>query len=420
MNNYKDQLHNRIHFILLALIAFTMTFSVKVTSLLIGLCLLHWFIEGGLLNKVRRTLRDRISLLFILLFVMHLLSILVSENRTEAFAIVERKLSLLIFPFMLCKTISAKQIRKIALVFSAAVTTGLLICYLNAFIQYFQTPDTGVFYYHQFSSAIGIHAVYLEAYAVFSIHLLWCFLVIELPQFRRIAIIIIIFLVVSCFLLSSKMMMFVLLAGAMTTLFQTELISLKKKTIIGLSILIVFSSGILLLPNLKHRFDLELATQWQTVGLNELPHDAQLTGTSFRLIVWKLSIDILHKQNAWLSGVGIGDFQNLLNRRYSEAGMYMGYPASKDHGYKNYNPHNQYIELLLSIGVIGLLLFILLIYNLFGRAIRNKNLLLIQLSLILMLFSLTESVLSTNKGIIFFLFFICLLNQDAFIRKLSP
>jgi O-antigen ligase len=412
MSGSRKELHETIHFSLLAGIALSLPFSVKINSILIIVGLLNWFIEGDLLSKIKGTIRDQILLFWILLFVLHMIGIFFSEDKPEAYAIIERRLSFLIFPLLLSQQLSAERIRTIALTFAMAVISGLVFCYFKASLFYFATSESSVFFYHQFSSGIGIHAVYLAAYAVFSIHILWHYTPWEEWLLRTVSLIAIGFLTASCFLLSSKMMLAVLLIGVLTRLFMSMAITIKKKVVLGTGFLMLLISGILFLPNLKQRFDFELRTELRTIKPYELPDETNLTGTSFRLLVWKHSIEIIKQEKAWLYGVGIGDFQELLNKRYAATGMYMGNPETNDVGYKNYNPHNQYIELLLSVGIIGLMPFIFIIFYLFNRFLKYRNMLLLQLTLMLVFFSLSESVLATNKGIVFFMFFICLFNRE--------
>jgi O-antigen ligase len=111
-----------------------------------------------------------------------------------------------------------------------------------------------------------------------------------------------------------------------------------------------------------------------------------------------------------LFGVGLGDFQNLLNKEYTSSGMYIGNPKLNDTGYLGYGPHNQYIEMFFSLGFCGLLLFLFLLFRQVFIAFQSLNTLYVLFILLNILFFVTESALSTNKGIIFYVLFSMLFN----------
>jgi len=73
-----------------------------------------------------------------------------------------------------------------------------------------------------------------------------------------------------------------------------------------------------------------------------------------------------------------------------------------DAGYLNFNLHNQYLEYFLKFGLIGLLYFLTILFLSFRKAIKEKNKLYFSFLLIFCLFSLTESNLEVQRGIVFF------------------
>jgi O-antigen ligase len=162
---------------------------------------------------------------------------------------------------------------------------------------------------------------------------------------------------------------------------------------------------ILTVPSIKQRITTELQSNLNVVNQTHFTYDTPFTGTSLRLVFWKTSIELLNEKNAWLNGVHTGDFQDLLNIKYKEKGIYTGNPELKDTGYLGYGPHNQYIEILLSVGILGLLVFICLLTYYIRTAWILNNYLAFQCILLFVFFFFTESVLSVNKGIVIFTFF---------------
>ena len=134
-------------------------------------------------------------------------------------------------------------------------------------------------------------------------------------------------------------------------------------------------------------------------------YDTPFTGTSLRLVFWRFSNEIINENNGWVMGVHTGDFQDLLNEKYKRTGIYTGNPELKDTGYLGYGPHNQYIEVLLSLGFIGLTLFLILLILYVKKAWLTSNYPGLQCICLFLFFFITESVLSVNKGIVVFVFF---------------
>ena len=140
-------------------------------------------------------------------------------------------------------------------------------------------------------------------------------------------------------------------------------------------------------------------------------YDTPFTGTSLRLVFWRFSNEIINENNGWLMGAHTGDFQDLLNEKYKRNGIYTGNPELKDTGYLGYGPHNQYIEVLLSLGITGLVVFIMMLIFYLKNAWVTNNYLGLQCICLFLFFFITESVLSVNKGIVVFVFFTLLLNN---------
>ena len=107
------------------------------------------------------------------------------------------------------------------------------------------------------------------------------------------------------------------------------------------------------------------------------------------------SVDAAKKQP--LFGYGVGDYRHCLIDQYDENGWESGVSAE-------YNAHNQYMETILSIGVVGLLLFgAMLVWPLFQAWRRSVNSLwLILLLTFIVTFNLLfESMLERQMGLLF-------------------
>lgn len=114
-----------------------------------------------------------------------------------------------------------------------------------------------------------------------------------------------------------------------------------------------------------------------------------------RINLWKSGEKIISKHYLW--GIGNNDIKSSLSSNLENSSKIK---------FRDYNAHNQYLELLLGYGIFPLLFFVLL---LFYPVIQNKN---FNFNLFILYFSiamLVESYLARQAGIIIFTYWYCLL-----------
>ena len=101
-------------------------------------------------------------------------------------------------------------------------------------------------------------------------------------------------------------------------------------------------------------------------------------------------------------GVGTGNVDDFLSDKLNEIGQ--PHMAAK-----KLNPHNQFLQTAVEVGVFGLALLIFLaIYGTYV-SIQTKNWLLLFVIISLAFNCLFESMLQRQSGIVFYTFWICLL-----------
>lgn len=131
------------------------------------------------------------------------------------------------------------------------------------------------------------------------------------------------------------------------------------------------------------------------------------TGNESRLIMWTVSMEKIYENPM---GVGTGNVDDHLTGRLKTY-------KSFDLASKKYNPHNQFLQTTLEIGLIGLVILLLFLGSTLMLA-RKKNNSLLKFILYTLIFnSLFESMLQRNSGIVFYSFWICLL--VVYIRSQS-
>jgi hypothetical protein len=111
---------------------------------------------------------------------------------------------------------------------------------------------------------------------------------------------------------------------------------------------------------------------------------------------WKASSGII-KENIWF-GVGTGNIPQAFDKQYD----LMPSNLAKD---QRMESHNQYLHVLLNMGIIG---FIWFLFALLYPAIKTKKIFSLQylsFLLIILISMLTEDTLETQSGVTFFAFF---------------
>lgn len=130
-----------------------------------------------------------------------------------------------------------------------------------------------------------------------------------------------------------------------------------------------------------------------------------------RFIIWPISVELIKEKP--LFGYGIGDVQEELNAKYETDGFNEGLRYS-------YNSHNQFLDLALASGLVGLASLLALFISLAFRASRDENLAGILFVVIMFLFMSVETVLSRLDGVIIFAFFFVLLFSVGEKKKSAP
>lgn len=123
---------------------------------------------------------------------------------------------------------------------------------------------------------------------------------------------------------------------------------------------------------------------------------SQKNSTSIRYTIYKCSLFSISKSP--LIGYGIGDVIDELIKCYeNESNLLVK---------ERYNSHNQFLAVILYIGVIGLAVFVWQILLYFKSAIFNRDTLYFQVLLFFIFLFFTENILDRQSGVILFSFIV--------------
>ena len=140
------------------------------------------------------------------------------------------------------------------------------------------------------------------------------------------------------------------------------------------------------------------------------------SGDKVRLVMWTVSASEFSKHPM---GVGTGNVDEVLSGGLLEIGQY-------DMATKNvnneivYNPHNQFLQTGLKIGLIGLFILVFILFKSIQIGYKQKNWFLIVVVFSLIFNSIFESMLQRQSGIVLYTFFICLLSISPLLKDRKP
>lgn len=381
-----------------------------------------WVLSGVLaIHKVnRQSFENKILLLFpLFFFLIHVIGLIYSTNFRNGLFDLEVKLSILFIPIVSI-FITGKVRLNYRLLFKLFVFGNLIasiICLVLAFLNSVQISEAGAYIFEtsawptvtqnlgfiqlinqrlsNFSYvylSILIHPTYFSVYLMFSLAIL-VYLIRSSKKRHVLYYALIIYFSIFIWLLGSR-------AGYITYLISffsfILIIILKFKKywlgigafVIGVSLALLVLTNSQIIKNIK-----------ETANIVE--NNQSLTKDSdIRLWLWKSGMEVFQEHPFF--GVGTGDIDEFLNKKYQGYGL-------TDADLHNYNTHNQYIDVAIKLGVVGLIVFLSWMITTLIITIKKKQFLFFYFTLILFINFFFETMLNSLAGIGFFAFFYTLL-----------
>ncbi len=351
----------------------------------------------GHLKKENQFQVQFIHVTWLLLFVLYCSSLFWS--RTPDWSALERKLALLALPLLFCfKWKNPLPIAQMWLAHTIACLVLIVIAYYDAIMCQLTLGNSVRCFSTTYFSQVH-HPSYFSVFLIFSIIGL---LLGKVAWFRVKArwISWLLILIFASMHLHLGTLAGIIALGLVLMIFaiyySIQNYGTTKSIFVGSLILML--SILLALLSKDIRADAQNATNF-TRSYLENPkafvegRKEPLQGNEVRLILWTASIEL---GSAHPFGLGLGGLEPALSKKL----IAWGYPQQAK---KEFNPHNQFLQIWNEIGYIGLLLFVglLAFYN---QAFYNKRQLSgLLLSLVFIVFCLFESILQRESGIVFFL-----------------
>ncbi|GAB2831660.1 O-antigen ligase family protein [Ferruginibacter profundus] len=393
-----DTIANKISYYHLACFCIALPFDFFYSQLVLISFAMHTLIH---LKKDRLPLLlHKNTILPVSVFLLSVATIFYSTDKTEGLNIAGRQSAIFIIPVLLALNPLNFSIYKLPLlkIFAFTCTAVILYLYIDAIrtILYFHLPFsalfTTAFINHNFSLPVAMHATYLSMYAAFAL-LIFLYAIIKTQNHNEK-----IFFIACCCLLFTGIvqltsravlggMLFIIPVGVSFFLLT------GKKRIIFLGI-----SGVIAVALF---FTITKIDAFKTRYVSELKNDLTQAAINNEILEprvarWQLAFDLV-KQSPVI-GYGTGTEKELLKQKYFDNKLYISY-------LEEFNEHSQYLSSLLRAGIIGLCLYLFVLYHGFSVAVKDKDFLFFSFMALIAMVSVSENILDLNKGIFFYSFF---------------
>jgi len=371
----------------------------QMVSPAIGIFLLVVLLEGLILKSLRFRF-NKLTALLIVLFLFYLLGLAWAEHKDVGLKLLEYKMSFFIFPVLFFFVKESTNIWSVLL----GLVLGCIILAVRFFAALYFYDGEPLPGFEISRQIIDLHPSYTSIYfTMASVLLIYGYVTKRLNW----SIFIIIPLVSAfCYLIFLMGSFAAILFLGLCLAIGFGLIIYHWLKWIGLIVYIFICPIILYFSILKIdklKYDIEMvqaAYSEISEGKKSFLEKNKFveSGTKERVMMWYLSAEII-AENPF--GVGTGDIDFFLVDKCEKYDLAL---LKK----KNLNPHNQFLQIGIDLGIPGLLFLVFLVGAIIYFAIKNKNYFLFFLGFSLLFNGLFESVLQRQSGIVFYSCVICL------------
>lgn len=371
METKREKIHSGIFFTLLVVVTATQPFTWFLNFPVAIALLLNWIAEWDWKRKWSQLDTPKRKVLFssfIALFLIYMIGILYSSNISEAASDVEYKFWFLVAPLVIFTTpmerLNSERLLLLAKIF---ILSSILLILTNLSISFHAFTMSKSMY--QF---IYVHLSHFTHPSYSSLHICTAFIlsffllfVYRQKNARIWRLICKISLITSpfyIFLLQSKAGLIAFLA--VVFMMGLYLINQKRKRK-GLSVgyvlacIVVPALLFFIIPEPYNR----LKTSVRSL-MEERSGEEPANGTMQRVAIWKSACAVV-KRNP-IFGVGVGDVKTEQIKEYKQRG-YTHLAESK------HNAHNQYLQTLVGLGLVGLFVLLLYLFVPLSFALKNRE-----------------------------------------------
>lgn len=363
---------------------------------------IYLYIQKKIKRKIYTT-----HLLFILLYLAYVIGIFFAFKTADGLKYAEYKLVFLLIPILFSFEPQFKV--NIAPAIKGLILGVITTCILGYFASYSCVQNGGGTIACWTSSSFSYihHPSYFSSYILIAIAGAWLgfFQKWQFFNLRNTLLFTVfgLFNYILCFSLAGLLFLF-LVFGAIVFYLLAKKFNVLIALGIGITTLLLSTFILSRAPKFQVEFQ-EMKTSNEKYFSNpeaflySKGEGAYIMGNEVRLIMWTISTQLIFEHPF---GVGTGNVDFYMEQKLKKYKM--------DHIIEfHYNPHNQYLQTALEIGIVGLLLFIGIIVSTFIIAFRYKSYFLVLIISALAFHSLFESIFQRQSGVVFYTFWILLL-----------
>jgi O-antigen ligase len=368
-----------------------------------------------------------------ILYLLMLVSLVWSYDINATFKALSKTLPLFVIPFcfMISPKFTNQQKQKIVSYYSHTMLLFTLYYLARAGIRFVISYNPEVFFYHELVTN-DLNAIHVSVYMTVA-----CFYFITKKSKLLIDKIAISILALFIILLSSKniIIVFFFLIIIYYWRYYKETSKIKGlSTIIFVLILI----AIVFTGKIKDRFSIEYLSNTVENSVNQeisnpkgkvynvsikqawtqdnfKPND-YFSGTAFRVYQIRIFVEMLQEDPLIvLTGYGLDATNFRIAEKGIEHTIYLG--DATHEGYQKMNFHNQYIQFFAELGIFGLLFLIIMLFASLKYVIKSNDFVSISFVVLMISLFLTESFLSRQRGVIFFITLYSLFNLQTIPKE---
>lgn len=418
-------------FVPILLVLTTIPLSFAVNNISLGIFMLASFI----FFKKEQFNFQKEFLFPILLYVLMSVSYFWSIDSEETLSALSKEVPLFLIPlgFLIIKTNTSEQKKKIMEYYSYVIVAFVLYYCFRAIARYYIFHDGRVFFYHgENDKDYGLVPKLLNAIhmSVFVAVAFFYFFTKEVKSKTDIFFSTLLFGFI--LLLSSKNIILVVLLLVLIRIFffskTAYKLRLRNLIVFGLLLGVVFSIG-----RIKERFKVEFQTNTDKslstnviegipagvhyVSIKEAwtnptftPND-YFNGTAFRVYQFRVFCELIQENNIFFTGFGLNASYPKIKEKAIHYNLYMGVDSDPDSGYQSKNFHNQYVQNFAELGILGFVLLLMMLIINVKNSFITKDFVHFAFAILMISLFLTESFLWRQRGVVFFTMMYCLFNS---------
>ena len=340
--------------------------------------------------------KNWIKLSIVCLWVIPFIQLLLLNKVDEYLNNLITKITLFLIPILILIGYQSNKINLSGILkfFIYGTVTSSLFCLINAVISYYFLKNDNAFTYTSLS--LFHDPSYFTMYLNFVIGIIYLNNLKPIMNFKlstNLSLIIVSFLSFFILFASSRIGW---ITNVLLHLFFISCVFYKKKMskkaiIYFLVLMVPFSTVIYTNKTIQSRFNEIIFYTFQKVDQKKVP-----SSTSARKKIWSTSFKLIKEK--WITGYGTGLSKKVLKKQFKKQGYDFFFK-------KNYNSHNQYLQVFLDQGVFGFLLLVFFTFGMLYLSLKQKDFIYSLFLAIMILNFMTESILERQSGVIFFAFF---------------